>query len=102
MIRTSEQARAIVHVRWRRASADERRAQLRWVRERKRLAHLHAALKLNGHYCFMNICQRYSAHLRRRLTPAERAWIRVRHAEEIAASVPKDSASLTADSKHKA
>ena len=66
--------------RWSRLSADERSQYGRRIRCSKRVLHSH----LNGHFRFMTLCWQYQRLWGCVLTPADRAYIRVKHAAEIA------------------
>ena len=83
---TSNQSAVGRNARWARVRAHERTAHARLMWECKRVLHLHRVLSLSGHFKFMALCATYARKWKCALTPADRAWIRAKHAEEIAAS----------------
>jgi hypothetical protein len=61
--------------------------------ERQRLLHSLRTRARNGHVCFMRLCLAYAPAWKCKLTPADHAYIRKKHAAEIEASAkPFDEA----------
>ena len=72
------------HKRWAYTTVAERHEVGRRLRRQKGAKHAHVTQFAIGHHAFMRLCWRYQRQFGRKLTPAERAHIRVVHAEEIA------------------
>ena len=72
--------------RWAHVSAADRSAFGKWLRRKKGNKHAMFTLRYIGNQKFMCLCMRYQRKYGRKLTPAERAWIKAIHAQEIAAS----------------
>ena len=74
-------------VRWARTRACERSAHARMMRKRKQLLYAQRAHAKCGHFKYMVLCREYARMWNCKLTPASRAWIKAKHAAEIAASI---------------
>lgn len=74
------------HSRWTGIPWSERSKIGKRLRRQKGNKHALVTLRSMGHFAFMRLCYRYQRKYRRKLTPAERNWIRAVHAEEINAS----------------
>jgi hypothetical protein len=80
------QSKIAAKKRWAKVSKDVRIAYARYMRACKGAKHSHETKRAIGHYHFMHLVRwSYMRRLGRKLTPAELAWVRATHAEEIAA-----------------
>lgn len=82
----SQTGRLASKKRWANVSPLERRRWGKWMMGRKASLHTARVLSERGHCTFLRLCQRYKRELGRKLTPADHAEIRKKHADEIAAS----------------
>ena len=71
------------YVRWAKRTPAERSAFAKRMRKQKGQKHATVTQLAIGHYRYMALCRRYQRQYRRKLTPAERAWIRTAHKAEI-------------------
>lgn len=87
----SQQCRHAGRCAWKNVSQQDRTAWGKRLRMRKRvLRGIRAQAKL-GQPMFMRLCKLYrNTILRRELTAEDRAYIRQKHAQEIADSIPRD------------
>ena len=72
--------------RWAYTTVAQRHEVGRRLRRLKGQRHAMFTQRYIGHHAYMRLCKRYKRQLGRALTPAERAWIREVHKEEIAAT----------------